>query len=247
MALDMEDRRTVLSSIARSIDVVLTPSNNMGRIIDACGIFPVPARTIHSGHDLSWVSEQSAPHQNHLQRFGFIGQWIPAKGLHQIVEAFQTLKDRRYAQLFIYGNAEENSAYATALQEQVADDPQIHWMGAFPHERLGTVLNELDILIVPSQWHENNPRVIQEAFAAKVPVIASDVGGIAEFVEHGVNGLLYPHASVSALRALLERVLDEPDLVQQLQNGIKPVKTMAEEVDEIIEIYRNLVPICAVC
>ena len=91
--------------------------------------------------------------------------------------------------------------------EMIRPGDDIHFLGAFPHSRLGEVFSGIDILVVPSQWHENNPRVIQESFASKTPVIASDVGGIAEFVKHGVNGLLFQRDQAKELTQKIEQVV----------------------------------------
>ena len=63
--------------------------------------------------------------------------------------------------------------------------------GALAHEQIPRALAELDVLGVPSIWIENAPFVIREAFAAGLPVVASNLGGMAERVRHEVNGLLF--------------------------------------------------------
>jgi glycosyltransferase involved in cell wall biosynthesis len=113
--------------------------------------------------------------------------------------------------------------------------------GSFSHEQLDEVLSEIDVLIVPSLWHENNPRVIQEAFAAQTPVVASNVGGMSEFVEHEVNGLLFERNNEIDLAKQLSRIINEPDLLPRLQEGIKPVKTIETEVEELILFYKELI------
>ena len=116
----------------------------------------------------------------------------------------------------------------------------IKFHGAFPHERLGEILSKIDVLVVPSQWHENNPRVIQEAFASKTPVLGSNVGGISEFVQHEVNGLLFERGDVVELASQFKRIVEEPDLLSCLQIGISPVKTIDQEVTELVTIYDAL-------
>ena len=69
------------------------------------------------------------------------------------------------------------------------------------------MLSQIDILVVPSRWHENNPRVIQEAFASKTPVIAANVGGIVEFMQHEFNGLLFERNDVADLARQLRLVI----------------------------------------
>ena len=102
------------------------------------------------------------------------------------------------------------------------------------------MLSEIDVLVVPSLWHENSPRVIQEAFAGKTPVIASHVGGISEFVKHEENGLLFERGNVNDLARQMRRVVDEPGLLENLVAGIPKVKTMEEEVNELESIYCEL-------
>jgi len=59
-------------------------------------------------------------------------------------------------------------------------DPGAQFKGPIPNERVGEVLADSDVVVVPSLWYENSPVVIQEARAARVPVIASGHGAMAE-------------------------------------------------------------------
>jgi hypothetical protein len=93
----------------------------------------------------------------------------------------------------------------------------------------GPILADLDVLVVPSKWIENAPFIIREAFAAGVPVVASNLGGMAEMVRHGVDGLLFPAGNAEALAVALKRMIDEPDLLDRLKSGI--VRPMSIEDD----------------
>jgi glycosyltransferase involved in cell wall biosynthesis len=241
MALDMAERRRVLADIAQEIGFVTAPSTHLAKVMEDNGIFSSPVRVIHSGHDLSWLNGSPEKTTGDAIRFGYIGQLIPIKGVDGLVEAFQNSMKKGNASLSIYGNTDMNPKYVASLQAMVRNGNQIHFMGPFAREQLAEVLAEIDVLVVPSRWHENNPRVIQEAFASKTPVIGANVGGIAEFIEHDVNGLLFQYDSVGDLQAQIERVVTEPDILQRLKNGIQPVKTIAEEMDEIEELYRSLI------
>lgn len=242
MALNMDERKRVMAEIAPLFDSVMAPSTKLGSVIDRSGLFRQKVRIIHSGHDLSWLSSMPAKQPSQQVRLGYIGQLIPVKGVDKLIRAFQLAGGEGKAQLLIHGDDSSNPQYAGALRDMAQSSTSIHFMGSFPHSRLGEVLAQMDVLVVPSQWHENNPRVIQEAFAGKTPVIASNVGGIAEFIQHGVNGLLFERSSVDDLRAQIERVLNEPGLIRRLESGIGRVKTMSEEIDEVIKVYQELVP-----
>ena len=93
---------------------------------------------------------------------------------------------------------------------------------------------------MPSLWYENSPLVIQEAFAAKVPVIASDLGALAEKVRHGLDGLLFPPGDAASLREVLRRLIEEPAILKCLRANIRPVKSMAEHAKEIEALYERL-------
>jgi glycosyltransferase involved in cell wall biosynthesis len=197
---------------------------------------------IPSGHDLSWLESLRPREQAGPLRIAYIGQIIPIKGVHTLLLAYLASGLTTEAELVIYGDPSKSPEYFNWLQEQVSGQKAaVQFKGAFSHHQLGEVLSDIDLLVVPSLWHENNPRVIQEGFAAKIPVIASNVDGISEFVEPGSNGLLFERGNVEDLSKHLQRIVQEPDLLGKLRAGIKPVKSIEEEISEFVRIYKMLI------
>jgi glycosyltransferase involved in cell wall biosynthesis len=240
MALDMEHRKAYLSKMIHAVDQVTTPSEYLRDVYQACGVSR-PIRVVLSGHDLTWLETLPEKKPTNQTRIGYIGQITPIKGLHTLLSAFITIALTDRAQLSIFGDPHTAPEYMRRLETLMAGKKTaIKFCGSFPHERLGEVLSEIDVLVVPSQWHENNPRVIQEAFASKTPVIASNVGGIAEFVQHEVNGLLFERGDVDDLAHQLRRIVEEPGLLERLRAGVPPVRTIEEEVTELEVIYQDL-------
>ena len=90
-------------------------------------------------------------------------------------------------------------------------------------------------------WYENSPNAVLEAFAHRTPVVASNLGGMAELVRNGGNGLLFTPGDAEDLARQLRRLLDKSDLLSTLRAGIGPVKSVAQEMDELEEIYRSAV------
>jgi len=222
-------------------DVVVAPSAYLKKVFTASGTTR-EIRVIPSGHDLSWLAFASQRDPSETINFGYIGQITPIKGLHLLINAFNTNSVSDKAQLLIFGPYENESSYQEAIQRSInGHGGSITARGSFPHDRLGDVLSEIDILVVPSLWHENNPRVIQEAFAARTPVIASDVGGMSEFVTHETNGLVFERNDEIDLARQLARVVNEPELLGRLQTGIKLVKTIEFEVEQLISLYEELI------
>jgi len=240
MALDMDHRKSYLTRMIEAADCVTAPSAYLRDMFKASGISR-PIKVIHSGHDLTWLKALPKKRPSRLVRIGYIGQLSPLKGVHLLLSAFISNSWANQAQLVIFGDYDRSPEYMQQLNA-LAENRQadIKFLGAFPYERLGEVLSEIDVLVVPSEWHENNPRVIQEAFASKTPVIASDVGGISEFVQHDVNGLLFERSNVDDLAHQLQRVISDPGLLDRLREGIPDVKRIVDEVEELTEIYQEI-------
>ncbi len=103
-----------------------------------------------------------------------------------------------------------------------------------------TRLRDYDLLVVPSQWLETGPLVVLEAFAAGIPVLGSRLGGIAELVKDGENGILVEADSVAAWAAALNRLSRESELLRRLRSGVRPPRTMADVAEEMLALYHSI-------
>ncbi|MBW7469847.1 glycosyltransferase [Marinobacter sp. F4218] len=150
--------------------------------------------------------------------FGYIGTHIPAKGIHQLIQAFGRVKGD--CQLRIWGRDRgQDSRALRAIANTLAIEKQarIHWMPEYKNQQITKdVFDKTDAIVTPSIWVENSPLVIHEAQQARVPVITADAGGMGEYVQHEVNGLLYEHRDVSSLSQQMQRLVDAPELAHQL-------------------------------
>lgn len=175
-------------------------------------------------------------------RIGFVGSMMVSKGPHLLLEAFAQLPPGA-ASLHVFGG---HAAYHGDDRYRERLDPLlclpgVHWAGPVPHERIPEAMAALDVLVVPSIWLENSPLVIREAFAAGLPVVASDLGGMAELVTHEGSGLLFEAGNAQALALALARLLDEPELLPRLRRGLPPVRTIADDAEATFARYRALV------
>ncbi len=174
-------------------------------------------------------------HGRESLRVAYVGGVAQQKGVHVLVEAMNHLPEG--AHLSIFGDLDAFPDYVAFLRRLVTH-PHIRFEGRVPNETLLPTLAGYDLLVVPSIWYETAALVIQEAFAVGVPVIVSGLGALRERVRDGVDGLLVPPGDPLALAAALRRFLDEPMLLQRLQQGIRPVRTIAEQVNDLEALYR---------
>ena len=98
----------------------------------------------------------------------------------------------------------------------------------------------IDVLVVPSIWYENSPNVILEAFAHQTPVIASDLGGMAELVDDQKTGLLFVPNDAVDLARKLETLLNDPGLLTRLQGNIVSPETLETEMAELLLVYQSV-------
>jgi glycosyltransferase involved in cell wall biosynthesis len=239
MALNMAERKQVTAERLRQADVILAPSQFLASL-HAAVIDDLPLWVKPYGHDLSWLTGYRGRLPDDGLRFCYMGQISDDKGVHVLVEAFLRLDSTAGVTLDIWGGLDSRTAYVSRIKELAARSDNIHLCGRFSRSELGHVLSQTDVVVVPSLWYENNPLVIQEAYAARVPVIASDLGGMSEYVRHEVNGLLFERGDVDDLARQLRRVVTEPTLLTQLRAGIPSVKTIEQETDELLNIYEQL-------
>ncbi|MDB6118658.1 MAG: glycosyltransferase [Verrucomicrobiaceae bacterium] len=170
-------------------------------------------------------------------RLVFLGRLDPDKGIDLIINAMRLAPDLSVTlDLFIISPLGENST-ALSLRLQTEGDPRITLRAPVPSTEVVDTLKDYHALLVPSRWLETGPLVVLEAFAAGIPVIGSDLGGIAEWVEDGRNGLLVKDLSVQAWGEALRRIAQEPDLLPQLRAGVEDPRTMREVAAEMYEIY----------
>lgn len=223
-------------------DVIFSPSHCHVRVFAACGALPAQ-RIEHSlnGADTTAIAAAQEKTASSVIRFGYTGQIVSHKGVHTIVQAFQTLENSAPCELHIFGNLKSQPAYGEQVRALAQGNPHIHFGGAYDKSDLTAILSSIDVVIVASTCIENVPLTIPEAFAAGTPVIGSDVCGVEEMIQPGVNGLLFRRGDAQDLARQMLRVVEDPDLLPTLRSGIKPPRTIASHVDELEARYRALV------
>jgi glycosyltransferase involved in cell wall biosynthesis len=174
-------------------------------------------------------------------RIGFIGTLREHKGPHVLLEAAMKVK-RDDVEFLIYGSESEFPEYAQQLKALAAGDKRVKFAGTFPREEIGKVLAGIDALVMPSLWHENSPLMLLYSLASHTPVIASNAGGLSEFITDDVNGLLFEKGDSAALAGLIEKLADDRSFLRKLASAPVSIKSIQAHADEIEGIYRELAP-----
>lgn len=244
----INQRMVETKAIVDKVEVFIAPSNYLrDRFIND---FNVPADKIvylDYGFPTEYLTQTEKSKEKTDYTFGYIGTHIPAKGVNILIEAFKQIEEK--AALKIFGRS--NGQSTNALKEMAKSSKnKIEFEGEYINHNLANdVFSNVDCIVVPSIWGENSPLVIHEAQACNVPVITADFGGMKEYVQHNINGLLFEHRNTKALAEQLKFAVLNPEKMKQLEekgylyseNGNVP--NIQEHCIELEKIYTNHISI----
>ncbi|MCW5717123.1 MAG: glycosyltransferase [Bauldia sp.] len=173
-------------------------------------------------------------------RIGFYGRSSPTKGIDILTGALALIPDADVLLDVTVVNEPGSGREAEALRRAAAADRRIRLNDTLPPEGVVAAMRSLDLVAVPSRWLETGPLVVLEAFAAGTPVLGSRLGGIAELVADGVDGMLLPADDVPAWASAIAALAGDRDRVRALRAGVRPPRTMTDVAREMAAIYRSL-------
>jgi len=230
------DRWPFLKNQLEKVDQIICRSSFLSKAFLKKGYFPHDFRVLTHGtiHSAKLPLEKDAISNI---TFGYFGGGKKFKGAHILLEAFKAIKSSN-VNLKLYGDF-PSTQYVNELYRIADGDERIDFMGYFERRELTKVLADIDILLMPSICYEVYPVSILEAFANRIPVIATDIGGIPEIVRDNLNGLLFKRGDVLDLKEKMERVISEPGLIQKFRDNIPRIKSIDEECDELLDIYKK--------
>lgn len=235
-AARVDRRLQEMREVLRQADVKIAPSRFVRDRMAALGVDDI--RVLPLGQDPVTLPPRRPDPEARI-RVGFVGTLIPSKGVHVLARAFRDLADPRL-RLALHGAFAPyhgDTGYERRVRDILGPVADEALRGAFPRARRDEVFAGIDVLVVPSIWEENAPLVVQEAFLARVPVVVSGHGGLAEAVRDGIDGLHFRPGDASDLARALRRLADEPSLRKRLAANAPPVPTMEGHVRGLTDLY----------
>lgn len=239
---DLAGRYEYVLSAYAAADLLISPSRFLRRKLMETGRFN-PETFVYSDNGLRTdliEALNKMPDPEGKIRFGYVGSLVWYKGCEVMIKAMNRLSGRPCV-LNVYGDFRPEEDGFHARLNRLADRDSVRFKGRFDNTEISRVYSEIDVLIVPSLWYENSPITIHEAFLAKTPVVTSNIGGMAEYVRDGVDGLLFRAGDARDLSLKLARFLDEPALIETLSRNWPRVKGIEENATELADHYHRLV------
>jgi glycosyltransferase involved in cell wall biosynthesis len=238
-------RKRYIQAMFELVDLFIAPSRFLRQRYIDWGLAPERIHFQENGcAQAAPMRIEASAEDRPRNRLGFFGQLNYYKGLQVLLEAMRLLnRDGVKAHLFIHGaNLDLQGA---EFQSQIGDllghcRDNVTLAGRYEAGDLPELMANVDWVVVPSIWWENSPLVIQEAFLHGRPVICSDIGGMAEKVADGINGLHFRARDANSLAATLRRATTNPNLWRSLRKGIPAVHRMGDHVATMSQLYLDL-------
>ena len=243
-ATDFRLRGLQVAGAFAAVDHFVAPSDFLRQRYVAWGLPADRISVVPNGMPTQAAAPHRASPDGRRDRFAFFGHINRFKGATVALAASTRLTREGLAHgLALHGGTRYQSAdVLQRFAEALAAAPDARHIGAFQRADQPRLIAAADWVVVPSIWWENAPLVVAEAFAHRRPVICADVGGMAEMVHDGVDGL---HAAVgdpASFAAAMRRAVETTGLWQRLVDGIMPPVSLAASADAHLALYRSLTP-----
>src|SRR5918998_716984 len=229
-------------------DYFVSPSQFLvDRYVD-WGLSPSRFIVIENGLDIAEPTPPRAlpPKRGRRSRFGYFGQITQFKGVDILLDAVTRIPDAIWgddAQLMIFGgNLERQPKPFQEKIEKLVERAgnRVRFYGSYQNSEMPRLMQSIDWTIIPSIWWENSPIVIQESFYHGRPMICSNIGGMAEKITDGVDGLHFRVGSSEDLVDHVTEALTNPGLWDRLRAGIKQPISYEECARQHLDLYRSL-------
>jgi len=236
-------RERFIKSCFECVDLFIAPSEQLRTRYIEWGIPPEKIICEDYGR-LPVPSPGDTPRSGPRNRIAYFGQLTRYKGVDVLLEAMRILAEEGTdVRLAIHG---ANLSYqAPDWQEklqQLLDESSdsVRFVGGYEHARMPSLLAETDWVVVPSIWSENSPLVIQEALMHGRPVICSGVGGMAEKVRDGIDGLHFSVGDPESLAEVIRTAVSTPELWAAMRDRIEGAYPMDKHLARLSDRYNNL-------
>lgn len=229
-------------------DAFVSPSRFLAERYVKWGIDKDKLRVIENGIAVEMAAPPRAlqglkPRRN---RFAYFGQMTPFKGVDILIDAISRIPKDIWGEdsfLMIFGGNLERQPveFQERMKKLIAGaGSRVRFYGAYQNADVPRLMRSVDWVVLPSVWWENSPVVIQEALLHRRPMICSDIGGMAEKVRDGKDGLHFRAGSSQDLADRIAEVLGSPQIWDRLHVSMRQPVDHLGCAREHLKLYRAL-------
>ena len=202
-----------LLRLQRRVDAFIAPSDFLRDKFIEFGWSPDKLVHMANFTNLPLATEVVMPGE---RRVLFAGQLLRTKGVMTLLEAVRHMPGIR---LDVAGEGPARDEIEALISRPDWQGGEVHVHGRVGKDVLNALIDAARVVVVPSEWYENSPYSVIEAFAHARPVVATRIGGLPELVVDGVNGITVEPGCPDEIAAAISRLIDEPDTWLRLATG----------------------------
>lgn len=215
------------------VSTFIAPSRYLESRFRQAGVFPDRLRHVPNFVDVDTFTPTDGPGDGVL----FIGRLTPTKGVDRLIDAVAAMGDTR---LDIVG---DGPVRAELEAQAVSAGVDAHFLGPLGKAEVAAVIARSRVVAIPSIWPENLPLVVIEALASGVPAVVTSIGGAAEMVDHGVDGMV-TDPTVSGLVSALTPIVEDSELAIRMgvaaRAKAEKVYGPSQHLQTIMAIYEEV-------
>lgn len=236
----MQERVSNSQNLLKCCDILLSPSQFLIGLFNHAGFIQAD-RFILSRHgfDYSGKKRYLFKEPGELITFGYIGTVQYHKGIHIMVEGFKKANSQNI-RLQIWGGCFHEVEYQKSVMKMAGGNPRIEFKGPYNFNDIERILEDIDVVIVPSIWYENAPLTIMSSLAYDIPVITSDIGGMSEAIKDGQDGYTFKVGDSSDLSNKIDLIARNPEILLTLKRKIQYPIRIEEEAFNTELVYKRL-------
>jgi glycosyltransferase involved in cell wall biosynthesis len=221
----------------RGVDLYLAPSRFMREKMIEFGMDA--EQIVHLPNFLNL--DRFQPRYEAGAYFTYAGRIERIKGIKTLLDAVTASDVAQSLELRIAGDGDIRGDLESKAASAGLDS--VRFLGRVPPEDMQELIQGAAFVVVPSEWYENAPMSILEAFAYGKPVVAARIGGIPEMVTDGVTGLLFESGNVADLQRAIEHLITHPSLAVEMgQNARRVVEEKfgpERHYEALMKIYQR--------
>jgi len=173
------------------------------------------------------------------QHFVFIGRCSKVKGIHILIKAVKLLPENAPVKIHFWGPYWKDD-YGQQMSKLIENDNRFEEPVLVKYNQVINKVKEMDAVIIPSIWLETGPLTLIDALSAGVPVIGSKLGGIEEWVQNGVNGILVEPEDPHALSKKLHEIIYNPDILMRIRQSISVTRDFGDLARDLSSEYEKI-------
>lgn len=227
-----------IANIYKLIDYFITPSEFLRNKLVEYGF--ESKKIIHIPNFID--AGKIRPNYTYSDYFLYLGRLSREKGILTLLKAINSLQGSTKLKIVGKGQLEEE------IVDYIANnrlENYIEMLGYQGGEELEDIIRKAMFVVVPSEWYENFPYAVLEAFAYGKPVIGTNIGGIPEQIDDGINGYLFKYKNTSELAEKIIYLIDNSEKIVEMgkkaREKVELKYNSQNHYEALMNLYRRLV------